>query len=353
VADSIHAQLRAQGKEDPAVCSDCHNPHYEPVAAPRSQVVDTCGRCHSGIAQEYRTSVHGQALLQNNDPNVPVCIDCHGVHLIHDPRTAQFLLLSPQLCARCHADPVKMAPYKINTNVLNTYVSDFHGTTVTLFQQQTPDQLPNKPLCIDCHGTHNIKSVDDQSSTVIQQNLLTTCRRCHPDATANFPGAWLSHYTPSPEHNALVYYVGLFYQYFVPTIVGGFAVFVVSDAGRRVVNRRKSRKPKGRKGPEAQRPPEPAADRTANTAAAAVAAPDSASPPEPPTALATTPEAASPSEPPAASAAAPDSTGPTEPPITLATTPDATDPADPPAPSAAAPDSTGPSEPPAPPATAG
>ncbi|MEP7357057.1 MAG: ammonia-forming cytochrome c nitrite reductase subunit c552 [Anaerolineales bacterium] len=244
VNDSIHAQLRAQGKEDTAVCSDCHNPHYEPIAKARSEVVATCGRCHSGIAQEYQASVHGQALLKDDNPDVPVCIDCHGVHLIHDPRTSQFVLLSPQLCARCHADEKLMAPYHLNTNVLSTYVADFHGTTVTLFRQQTPDQLPNKPVCIDCHGTHNIKSVTDASSTVIKENLLATCQNCHPGATANFPGAWLSHYTPSPEHNALVYYVGLFYKYFVPTIVGGFAVFVVSDAGRRVVNKAKGRKPK-------------------------------------------------------------------------------------------------------------
>jgi hypothetical protein len=285
VNDSIHAQLRAQGRDDAAVCSDCHNPHYEPIAQPRSQIVATCGRCHSGIAQEYRTSVHGQALLEQDNPDVPVCIDCHGVHLIHDPRTAQFLLLSPQLCARCHADPKRMAPYHLNTNVLNTYVADFHGTTVTLFRQQTPDQLPNKPVCIDCHGTHNIKSVTDQESTVIKQNLLTTCQRCHPDATTNFSGAWLSHYTPSPEHNALVYYVGLFYKFFVPTVVGGFAVFVVSDAGRRIVTRARSRKPTTGQAPEPSGPAEPPATASAGKPEPpdppATAAADKPEPPDP------------------------------------------------------------------------
>jgi len=236
--DSIHQVVRDQGNENAAVCSDCHNPHYtQPPAEPRSKIITTCARCHSGIAQEYRASVHGAALTGAENPDVPSCIDCHGVHNIPDPRTAQFLLNSPNLCASCHTDAQKMAPYGLNTNVLNTYVADFHGTTVTLFEKRSPDQLPNKPVCIDCHSTHNIKSVQDPESSVIKDNLLTTCQKCHPSATANFSGAWLSHYTPSPEHYPLVYYVGLFYQIFIPATIGGMAVFVASDIGRRLVRR--------------------------------------------------------------------------------------------------------------------
>ena len=236
--DSIHQQARAQGNENAAVCSDCHNPHYtQKPAEPRSKIATTCSKCHSGIAQEYRQSVHGAALVGEENPDVPVCIDCHGVHNIPDPRTNQFLLNSPQLCAKCHTDAQKMAKYGINTDVVNTYVADFHGTTVTLFEKKSPDQLPNKPLCIDCHGIHDIKSIKDPDSPVIKQNLLSTCQKCHPGATANFPGAWLSHYLPSPEHNPLVYYVGVFYQIFIPTVLGGMAAFVVADAGRRIARR--------------------------------------------------------------------------------------------------------------------
>jgi predicted CXXCH cytochrome family protein len=236
--DSIHQQLREQGNENAAVCSDCHNPHYtQTPGEPRSKIPTTCARCHSGIAQEYRTSVHGAALLSEENPDVPACIDCHGVHNIQDPRTAKFLLYSPNLCASCHTDPQRMGKYGLNTDVLNTYVADFHGTTVALFQRHSPDQVPNKPLCIDCHGIHDIQPTDAANSQVIQQNLLATCQKCHPEATANFPAAWLSHYRPSPEHNPLVYYVNQFYQFFIPGVLGGMAIFVVADAGRRVVRR--------------------------------------------------------------------------------------------------------------------
>ena len=130
-----------------------------------------------------------------------------------------------------------MAKYNLNTNVLNTYVDDFHGTTIALFKQQSPDQLPNQALCIDCHGTHDIKSVSDPNSSVIKQNLLATCQQCHPNATANFPAAWLSHYTPSPTHNALVYYVALFYKILIPVVIGGMLIFVISDLGRRIARK--------------------------------------------------------------------------------------------------------------------
>ena len=243
--DSIHAERVGQGEVEAAVCADCHNAHYHPLVAPRSTIVDSCARCHSGIAQEFRTSVHGAALTDENSRDVTICIDCHGVHTIDDPSTAEFLLQSPQLCANRHTDPEKMAPYGLNTDVLNTYVADFHGTTVALFQRQTPDQVPNTPLCIDCHGVYGILAADAAGSTVLKENLLSTCQKCHPDATTNFSDSWLSHYTPSPEHNPLVYYVGRFYDFFIPGVIGGMALFVASDIFRTI--RQRVARPRGSK----------------------------------------------------------------------------------------------------------
>jgi predicted CXXCH cytochrome family protein len=238
--DSVHAQARAAGNENAAVCSDCHNPHYTVnPAEPRTNIPSTCAKCHSEIAKEYRNSVHGQALFDENNPDVPTCIDCHGVHNIPNPTEAQFLIGSPQLCAKCHTDQAKMAKYGLNTNVLNTYISDFHGTTVELFQKRSPDQLPNEPLCIDCHGVHNILSTKNQQSSVFKQNLLATCQKCHPTATANFPTAWLDHYTPSPDKYPLVYFVNLFYLILLPVVIVGMVIFVGSDIGRHLINRRK------------------------------------------------------------------------------------------------------------------
>jgi hypothetical protein len=130
-----------------------------------------------------------------------------------------------------------MAKYGISTNVLNTYVADFHGTTVTLFEKQSPDQPTNKAVCYDCHGIHNIKVVTDPEATVVKENLLMTCRQCHPDATANFPASWVGHYRAGPTRHPLVYYVQLFYRIFIPGLIGFFVVFIALDMGRRVAGR--------------------------------------------------------------------------------------------------------------------
>jgi predicted CXXCH cytochrome family protein len=241
VMDSVHEQTLQAGNDNAAVCADCHNPHYLTSVAEREQVPDVCARCHSDIAAQYKDSVHGAALLGEANPDVPTCIDCHGVHDVNDPRTVQFRNDIPLLCARCHTDAKIMDKYGISTDVLKTYVADFHGTTVTLFEKQTPDQPTNKPVCTDCHGVHSITRPDDpQTGIAIKANLLDRCQRCHPDASSlNFPNAWMSHYIPSPQKYPIVFYVNLFYKFFIPIVIGSMLIFVISDIVRRQIERLK------------------------------------------------------------------------------------------------------------------
>ncbi len=237
--DSVHQQALAEGNKEAAVCTDCHGYHdVTKPDEPRTRIPQTCERCHSLIYQEYAQSVHGSALIGEGNPDVPTCIDCHGVHNVSGPSTGPFHLYSPQICATCHADKELMAKYGINTNVFETYVADFHGTSV-IFAQRYPGQETNKPVCIDCHGVHNMKQVDDAESQVIKQNLLYTCQLCHPAATPNFADAWLGHYSPDANRYPIVYFVTLFYQIFIPAVLGGMAVFVIGDASRRLINRRR------------------------------------------------------------------------------------------------------------------
>jgi len=244
--DSVHQKALAAGDTNAAVCTDCHGAHdVQPPDEPRTRIPQTCERCHSQIYDLYKDSVHGAALMGEGNPDVPTCIDCHGVHDVEGPSNSPFRLFSPQICARCHADKEKMAKYGISTDVFDTYLSDFHGTTVVIFEAIAPDQETNKPVCVDCHGVHDILPPDNPNSTVMQANLLTTCQKCHPDATTNFPTAWLSHYVPSPQHFALVYYVRLFYQILIPGLIGGMLFFVVVDGVRRLRNRQNRRKERG------------------------------------------------------------------------------------------------------------
>jgi hypothetical protein len=161
------------------------------------------------------------------------------------------------MCGKCHTNPAIMDKYGISTNVLNTYVADFHGTTVTLFEKQSPDQITNKPVCFDCHGVHNIAATNDpQRGLQVKANLLKACQKCHPDVTTEtFTDAWLSHYIPSVEKYPIVYYVNLFYKFFIPAVLIPMAALVVMDFGRMLINR--FRKPRRHVAPEPAAPPAP------------------------------------------------------------------------------------------------
>lgn len=232
--DDVHLAALADGKEEAAVCTDCHGAHDTPIPnEPHQRIPETCRKCHSTIYDEYATSVHGAALLDESNQDVPTCIDCHGVHTIDNPETAAFRLRSPEICATCHANEELMTEYDISTDVFDTYVADFHGTTVTIFEHQDPNAETNKAVCYDCHGVHNIKRPDDPEAG-IKANLLATCQQCHPDANENFPDAWTSHFQPSLEHNPLVYFVNLFYQIVIPVTVGLLGFLVATDIYRRI-----------------------------------------------------------------------------------------------------------------------
>jgi len=246
--DSVHQKQLAGGNNNAAICTDCHNPHtqqrlIDPVSGSilpeaRLLIPQTCARCHSAIYSAYESSIHGSALSVVGDQNVPTCISCHGVHNIQDPLTNSFRSNSPQLCANCHTNPDIMDQYNISTEVLNTYVADFHGTTITLFEETNPDQPSNKPVCFDCHGVHDIKRTDDPVYGLkMKNNLLVRCQTCHPDATDNFPSAWMNHYIPSPTEYPLVYYINLFYKFLIPTVLGGMGIFVLADIIHRLVVR--------------------------------------------------------------------------------------------------------------------
>jgi hypothetical protein len=243
--DSVHAVAQANGLREAAVCTDCHGAHNthqwtDPktnalLPEAKLEIPTTCSKCHFEIYEKYVNSVHGAALTDESNTDVPTCIDCHGVHNIENPTSNAFRVNSPQMCAKCHTDPALMDKYGISTKVLDTYVADFHGTTVTLFEKQSPDALTNKPVCYDCHGVHDISRVTDPKSGIeMQENLLVRCQECHPDASINFPSAWMSHYIPSSKNNPLVYYVNLFYIIFIPLVLGSMIALVGLDVGHSI-----------------------------------------------------------------------------------------------------------------------
>ena len=233
--DGVHFAVIQKGGSAP-FCTDCHGAHdISRPDSPRTKVSDTCGACHSDIAEVFGKSVHGLALAQGNQ-DVPVCVDCHKAHDIADPKTTSWRLKTVDACAKCHTNKAIMKKYGLSTDVVQTYLNDFHGMSASLASSGSAPRVITA-LCIDCHGMHDITKVKDGNSQVLQANLRKTCAKCHPGAPPNFTGAWLSHYQPSPKRAPLVWAVAVFYKIFIPFLIGGLVLQILLHLWRVMVNR--------------------------------------------------------------------------------------------------------------------
>jgi predicted CXXCH cytochrome family protein len=243
--ESIHYAMLSQGNLNAPVCVDCHGSHaISHIVKDRAVTGKRCQKCHQDIYNIYAQSIHGNALVNENNKDVPVCVDCHTAHTIQDPFTSDYRERIPGICSSCHADKAIVGKYGLSTDVIRTYLSDFHGVTLEFYKMQKEMQKngqykPAKPMavCTDCHGTHNITSITGPDATVLKANLVKTCRRCHEDATENFPDTWLSHYEPSWATAPLVFTVGLLYQILLPIMVAGLTLQVLLHLWRYVVDR--------------------------------------------------------------------------------------------------------------------
>ena len=236
--DSMHAQAATAGNLEAPICTDCHGAHnVRPPDQPRAHISETCGQCHTEIFNEYKDSIHGSALIQQDNPDVPVCTDCHGVHAIHDPRTIDFRIASPEMCAGCHANAELMGKYDLSADVYDIYKLSWHGVDVSVYKTKWPTIWHDSAVCTDCHGIHNIRQTGDPASMVNPANLLVTCQKCHPGVGPNWTGAWTGHYDISLERTPFVYYTEAFYTSFTPVILWLSAIYVVLQVIRQMVDR--------------------------------------------------------------------------------------------------------------------
>lgn len=173
---SKHGLALAKGDIRVATCASCHGAHgVLPASDARSpvypsRIVETCARCHGdgalmkpyGIAEtvidEYKQSVHYQALTVKNDLSAPTCNDCHGSHGATPPGVSSV----SNVCGTCH-----------------------------LTQREAFDLSPHKdafaaieqPACEACHSNHKVVPPKDEWIGVGEGQV---CGSCH---TADDRGA--------------------------------------------------------------------------------------------------------------------------------------------------------------------
>jgi predicted CXXCH cytochrome family protein len=239
--ESIHFTVLSQGNQNAPVCTDCHGDHgISHIGKERTALARRCQGCHSEIYAVYAKSVHGSALFDENNQDVPVCTDCHTAHMMQNPLTRKFREQIPEMCSNCHANEAIMGKYGLSTAVVDNYLSDFHGVTLKFYrmQQETPDsQAKPMAVCTDCHGTHDISSTVGPNATVLKSNLVKQCQKCHAGAPKNFPDSWLSHYEPSFKRAPLVFLITLAYKIFIPVLAVGLILQILLHIWRYVANK--------------------------------------------------------------------------------------------------------------------
>ena len=166
----------------------------------RSWIPEFCARCHSSsefmrsynpslpVDQllKYRTSKHGQLLLEKKDSKAAQCVSCHGVHGIRPPDSTNSLVYReniPATCGTCHADAAYMKGYTkddgktpIPTNQLEQYKKSIHGLALLVKHDA------GAPACNGCHGNH--AALPPHVSFVSQ-----VCRNCHAANGSLFDGS--------------------------------------------------------------------------------------------------------------------------------------------------------------------
>ena len=232
----VHGQARKNGNEGAPDCGVCHGSAHE-LLAPSSQafraaVPDTCGMCHSEIAEQYRASVHGQALARGVT-QAPLCTDCHGEHRIlkHTNEASPVNAMHIRdTCGSCHGDVRLTRKFGLPSDRLVSFDSSYHGLAAKAGSQTVAN-------CASCHGVHNILPSSDPKSTINPRNLPKTCGQCHPGAGTRFAIGEV-HLTEGKAEPAALRWVREFYWLVIPVTIGLMLLHNGGDWVRKLIDRR-------------------------------------------------------------------------------------------------------------------
>jgi len=186
---SIHTMIQKNGLPA-ASCTDCHGNHMienlsDPKASThKAKMVETCGKCHSNIYNDFKNSAHYQEFLKGN-PDAPLCFNCHGEHNINAVSLSdEFSRLNQSdICLSCH-NPNKVKSSKEDKIHISNYKESVHYIALKNGNSKSA-------TCSNCHGAHSMKKASDSTSSVSKYNIHKTCGQleCHQKQTEEFIGS--------------------------------------------------------------------------------------------------------------------------------------------------------------------
>jgi hypothetical protein len=165
--ESIHGIRLAEGDLNVATCVDCHGDHQvlkanDPASTVYpAKVPELCAGCHAdqdlmapyeiptNQFDLYRQSVHGHALLDNQDFRAPNCATCHGTHGAAPPGFTE----GANVCGSCHS-----------------------ATQDHYLQSPHANVGEAGPKCVTCHGRYD---VGKPSEAMYLGSEPRHCGSCH------------------------------------------------------------------------------------------------------------------------------------------------------------------------------
>jgi predicted CXXCH cytochrome family protein len=147
----------------------------QPAPPAKTPLAFTCLGCHAD-KESYKDDVHAAKGFS--------CTACHGGDATITDMSAMSKSKGfrgkiarariPELCGSCHSDAALMRNYapQMRVDQLAQYKTSVHGKKLAAGNTSVA-------TCIDCHGVHGIRPVNDPRSTAFPIHQPETCGRCH------------------------------------------------------------------------------------------------------------------------------------------------------------------------------
>jgi predicted CXXCH cytochrome family protein len=204
--ESKHGQVLLEKKDSRAAqCISCHGVHGIRNSKSRKSMVhaqripETCGACHAdpkhmaGFTKEdgtplptnqlaeYKTSVHGKALLEKGDLGAPACNACHGNHAAMPPKVESV----SQVCRRCHTQNGSLFDGSRHKAVFEEHRWPECGQCHNHHAIMKPSEaaLENHPgaLCFDCHAKNSQNNPTCQKTATHFNEVITGLKQGRTD----------------------------------------------------------------------------------------------------------------------------------------------------------------------------
>lgn len=220
-ASSVHGKLVMKGDKKSASCKTCHGTHNiknriqfgSKIAA--VNLPNTCEECHKEITDDYKKSIHWIA-VRKGVRMAPTCNDCHSEHGIQSVNAAgnraESRKIQDNTCLSCHQNLLLSQRYGMEGMNVKSYQDSYHG----LASKHGSDKAA---LCVDCHNVHKILPNTHAESSTNKQNLVATCKKCHPKATETFANSY-SHSTKDNNAAKVENIVETIYIWLIVVVIG-------------------------------------------------------------------------------------------------------------------------------------